>query len=108
MDYTDNASLAIVIATLVQWLKKSTFLSVIGEKTSLVNKFVSGLLAFTTSLGVTIAHQGNFLDGMQISIAVPSIVVLGKAFIVQWGMQEAYYQKILKQKKSELVEDASK
>ncbi len=83
----------------IQVLKRLSFVPWVREDTFKINRIVSVAVAFFTSLGLRFAFEGSISSGGVITIAVPSISAITDTVvhvILQYGIQETVYTKMIK------------
>lgn len=94
-----NVALALLANVVLQGLKKTKFVSFITDESKALNRFLGGVFALCSSLGISFANQGNWLDGMTVTITTPQLSIMIQNALVIWGIQESFYRKVLKRTK---------
>ncbi len=96
--YTDQAIWALMIAFLIQWLKKAPWFGWITPETSARVKTQFGFLAaLLTAAGIHFAVSGSVLDGSGASITVSGLSLNAvKDVAWQWASQQAWYRMLVK------------
>lgn len=91
-----QAAIAIIVPTIIEWMKKAHWLPWIRQETDTLNRVLSALIATSTAAGFSFAHSGSPFDGGSITISYPGIVQFIAFAVTQYGGQTYWYQKMMK------------
>ena len=96
--YTDQALWALMMALLIQYLKKTPWFGWLTPESSARLKAQFGfLVALATAAGIHFAVSGSVLDGGGASITVSGLSLNAlKDVAWQWASQQAWYQAVVK------------
>jgi hypothetical protein len=92
-----QAAVAVIAAHVMQWLKKLPYMDWLGNP--LVARFMAGIAVVIGALGVHIQLSGTLESGGSFTLAWPMLSVMidgAEHLVIQWVIQERYYQKFLK------------
>jgi hypothetical protein len=95
--YIASPTVALVTSVVIQMFKNSPLISFMDRDTQKLNAFISGIVAFITSLGLVVSFDmspdGAFAAGLHGNIW-DVLHVLGH-FPVQWATQHMFYKGLI-------------
>lgn len=99
-DPLHQAAIAIIAAHALEWLKKSKLAPIMSQATPYLNHKLGLAIAWAAGIGISIGtNDYSWTGGGVIHIVMPmGSVLIDSVFhaAVQWGMQEGWYQSIVR------------
>jgi hypothetical protein len=111
--FSHQLGVSILLVHSLQFVKKSAWFPWINEHSDKINRVVAILAALASSAGFQFAMNGSWLNGGVLAITIPAFGALVLAFshvllhtIAQAGIQQVYYQNIVKSDKSDKSDES--
>jgi len=94
---TTHLALGAIISYALQWLKNAKWFPWLAEHTTTLNRLLSAVAAFLSSVGIVAASTGHLSweTGTTITLAIPSLSIIwqtGLNTLGQWVIQEGVYK----------------
>jgi len=91
--FISHGTMSIVVVSAIQWAKQSPLAPWINKETTTLNKYISAILAFLTSIGIAYTYNSGVVT---ITFTVAAVLHGLWHFIQQYAMQHFVYHGFIK------------